>query len=103
MDREGTRHSCHPWELGPHPAHPELLSMTPVTSVKEEKRPDGMNSSLSPETEQASLLQGYWMPVSEVTWGGQHGGLATHRIQIHDCWYCTRYCGSDPLMVSDSR
>lgn len=96
-----TAHGCHPWELGLHPCHPELPTMTSVTSV-EEKRPDGMNSSLSPETEQASLH--YWMPVSEVTWGGHHGGLATHRMQIHDCWYCTPVTVAvTPWMVSDSR
>ena len=50
-----TAHGCHPWELGLHPRHPELPTMTPVTSVKEEKRPGGMNSSLSPQNEQASL------------------------------------------------
>lgn len=44
------------------------------------------------------------MPSSSVTHGeAKRGGLATHMMQSHDCWYCTPVTVAvTPWMVSDS-
>lgn len=50
-------------------------------------------------------LQGHGIPGSMVICReAQCGGLATHMMQSHDCWYCTPVTVEvTPWMMSDSR
>lgn len=60
---------------------------------------DGVLTSSPPK------LVGHGMPSSKVTCReAKSGGLATHMMQSHDCWYCTPVTVAvTPWMVSDSR
>ena len=76
---------------------PEPLTLTPpVTSLRERKRPNGTECPhpLPSEPGGVRLSRGE----------AGCGVLATHMMQIQDCWYCTPVAVAvTPWMVSDSR